>query len=88
VAIVEQQPPIPARNLTDAEQDNAIYYHEHRLDDLNGLYVPGLQARLNALIDWAEQAQAWIEWANARLGRGGFGHRSDPPNPPPNLTSF
>lgn len=77
MAIVPQQPPQPPRAMTDAERDNALYYHENRLDDLNGRYVPGLQATLNALVDWAENVQK-------DLRRRGI----PVPDPPPNRTTF
>lgn len=76
MAISPQQPPQPPRNMTDAEQDNALYYHENRLDDLNGNYVPQLQAYVNQLADWADGVHRLLQ------------ARSVPVKPPPDPLVF
>lgn len=59
---------------TQAAQDVLLNSHEDRLDGLNGLYVPQLQAYVNALDDWAKTVQTSVARIGLKL-----------PNPPPHL---
>jgi hypothetical protein len=58
MAVSPGPPPQPPRNLTDAQQDNVLYYLYERvknIDDTGG-YVRQLQDYANLLDDWAQAA--------------------------------
>jgi hypothetical protein len=61
---------------TQAAQDILLDSHEARLDGLNGIYVPQLQAYVNRLDDWAQGVYRLLQ------------ARSVPVKPPPTHLVF
>ena len=60
---------------TQAAQDALLDSHEARLDGLNGLYVPQLQAYVNSLQAYLETVQKYVARIGLKL-----------PDPPADLT--